>query len=73
MDNHDDTHYFGTNFRPISPTSEECTMSLFLPEYEEQTNVPICTGVTDLTLDSGEVVILKFGKDLWFGNRMKNH
>ena len=34
-------------------------------------NVPICTGVTALKLDSGEVVILEFGKGLWFGNRME--
>ena len=33
-------------------------------------NVPICTGVTALTLDSDEVVIMEFGKVLWFGNRM---
>ena len=46
-------------------------MSPFLPEYTEQMNVTICTGVTALTLDSGEVVILDFGKGLWFGNRME--
>ena len=46
-------------------------MSTFLPEYTEQINVHICTGVTDLTLDSGEVVILEFGQGLWFGNRME--
>ena len=34
-------------------------------------NVPICTYVNDLTLYSGEMVILDFGKGLWFGNRMK--
>ena len=45
-------------------------MSLFLPEYVEHMNVPICTGVTDLTLYSGEVVILDFVQVLWFGNRM---
>ena len=48
-------------------------MSPFLPEYVEQMNVPICTGVTDLTLDSGEVLILEFGQGLWFGNRMGNY
>ena len=32
-------------------------------------NVPICTDVTDLKLYLGEVVILEFGKGLWFGNR----
>ena len=46
-------------------------MSPFLPEYAEQMIVPICTGVTDLTLDSGEVIILEFGQGLWFGNRME--
>ena len=45
---------------------------LFL-EYVEQMNVPICTGVTVLTIDSGGVVILNFGQGLWFGNRMENH
>ena len=30
MDNYDDTHCFGANFRPISFTSEECTVSTFL-------------------------------------------
>ena len=33
-------------------------------------NERICTDITYLTLDSGEVVILEFGKGLWFGNRM---
>ena len=53
MDNHSDTHCFGANFRPISFTSEEFNVSPFLPEYSEQMNVHICTGVTDLELDSG--------------------
>ena len=46
-------------------------MSPFLLEYAEQINIPICTGVTTLTLYSGEVVILELGKGLWFGNRME--
>ena len=46
-------------------------MSQFLSEYIEQVNIQICTGVTTLTLDSGEVVILEFGKVLWFGKRME--
>ena len=72
MDNNADTHCFGANFRPISFTLEDSTVSPFIPEYAEQINVHICTGVTDLTLDSGEVVILEFGSGLWFGNRMEN-
>ena len=46
-------------------------MSPLLPYYAKQMNVPICTGVTVLTLDSGEVVIPEFVKGLWFENRMK--
>ena len=53
MGNHADTHCFGSNFIPISFTSEECTVYPFLPEYTEQINVPICTGTNALTLDSG--------------------
>ena len=34
-------------------------------------NVPIFTGVNDLTLDSKEVVKLEFLSGLWFGNRME--
>ena len=70
MDNHADTHCFGRNFRPLSFTSEECTVAPFLAEYSEQLNIPICTGATACTLDSGECVILVFGQGLWFGNRM---
>ena len=42
----------------------------FLPEYTEQVNIPIFTGVTALELNSGEVVIMEFGRGLCFGNIM---
>ena len=71
MDNHADTHCFEANFWQLSFTSEDCTVSPFLPQYSEQMDVPICKGVTYLTLDSGEVVILDFGPGLQFGNRME--
>ena len=71
MDNHADTHCFGANFRPISFTLEECTVSPFIPEYAEHMNVSICTGINAFIIDSGEVVILEFGQGLWFGNRME--
>ena len=51
MNNNANIHCFGANFRPISFTSEECNVSPFFPEYAYQMNVPICTGVTALTLD----------------------
>ena len=41
-----------------------------LPEYAEHMNVSICAGVTSLTIDTEEVVILVFGQGLWFLNRM---
>ena len=46
-------------------------MSPFLVEYIEHINVPIFTGVTELTLDSGEVLIMELVKGLWFGDRME--
>ena len=33
-------------------------------------NILTCNGITAYTLYSMEVVILEFGKGLWFGNRM---
>ena len=46
-------------------------MSPFPPEYPEQMNIPICTGITVLKLDLGEVVILEFLQGFWFVNRME--
>ena len=46
-------------------------MSSFLPEYSEHMNVPIFTRVTELKLNSQEVVILEFVQGSWFGNRME--
>ena len=71
IDNHVDTHCFGRNFCPIFWTSKGCTVSLFLAEYSEQVNIPICTVTTSYTLPSGEVIILVFGQGLWFGDRME--
>ena len=58
MDNHDDSHCFGVNFRPISFTLEEYTVSPFIPEYTEQVKVPFFTGVNVLKLDSREVLMI---------------
>ena len=70
MDNHVDKNCFGRNICPVSFTSEYFTVSPFLSEYYEQVNIPICTGVTSYTMESGESIILIFGQGLWFGNRM---
>ena len=45
----------------------------FLPEYTEQFNIPICTVVTVLALDLGEVIIMEFGKGCGFETEYKNH
>ena len=63
--------FFGRNIRPISFISEECTVAPFLEDYSEQVNIPICTGATFYTMESGEVRILIFGQGLWFDNRME--
>ena len=43
----------------------------FLVEYYEQVNIPICTGANSYTMESGEVIIIIFGQDLWFGSSME--
>ena len=43
MNNNADIHCFGSK--------EECTVSPLLPEYTEEVNIQICTGVTALSLD----------------------
>ena len=71
MDNHTDTHCFGSNIRPISFTLEEYTVPPFVAEYSEQVNTPMCIGATSYTMELREVIILIFGQGLWFGNRME--
>ena len=63
--------FFGINIRPISFTSEECTVTTFLAEYYEQVNIPMFTGATSYTMELGGVIILIFGQGLWFCNRME--
>ena len=71
MDNYADTYVFGRNIRTISFTSKDCTVAPFLAEYYEQVNIPIYTGTTSCTMDSGEFIILIFVQGLWFVNRME--
>ena len=70
IDNHADTICFGRNFRPIYFTSEVCQVSRFLPEYENQQDIQICTAATSVDLDDGDTVILQFGQGLWFGDSL---
>ena len=72
MNNHADTHCFGSNIWPLLFTSEEFMVSPFLEDYSEQVNTPIFTGATSYTTKSGEFVILLFGQGLLFCNRMEN-
>ena len=72
IDNRADTTCFGKNFRVISFTSEVCSVSPYLSEYDSVTDIPICTAATAVDLDSGETIILEFGQGLWFGDRL-NH
>ena len=72
IDNHADTTCFGKNFRVISFTSEICSVSPYLSEYDTINDVPICNAATAVDLDSGETIILEFGQGLWFGERMEH-
>jgi len=72
IDNHADTTCFGKNFGVISFTSEVCSVSPYLSEYDSVNDIPICTAATAVELDSGETIILEFGQGLWYGGRL-NH
>ena len=72
IDNYADTTCFGKNFRVISFTSEVCSVSPYLSEYDSITDIPICTAATAVDMDSGETIILEFGQGIWFGDRL-NH
>ena len=50
IDNHADTTCFGKNFRVISLTSEVCSVSPYLSEYESISDVPVCTAATAVDL-----------------------
>ena len=71
MDNHADTNFFGSNIQPISFTSEEFKIAPFLADYSKHVNIPIHTGMTSYTMESGGVVIPIIDQGLWFRNRMK--
>ena len=70
IDNHADTICFGNKIRPIYFTSEVCSVSPYLSEYENLPDIQICTASTAVDLESGETIILEFGQGIWFGNRM---
>ena len=71
MDNHADTHCFGKNFIVLEYTRQKCSVSPFLAEYDETTDIDIVTGATAVDLEDGSTVILVFGQGLWFGDRME--
>ena len=71
IDNHADTHCFGGNFRPVTWTNVQCSVSPFLDELGSTENIDICTAATAWMHPSGETLLLVFGQGLWFGPRMK--
>ena len=46
MDNHADMHCFGKNFIVLEYTRQKCSVSPFLAEYDETTDIDIVTGAT---------------------------
>ena len=71
-DNHADTHFFGANLLPIMYTRKIITVAPFLPEYSEQTDVPIFTGETYFDTKNVITYLLVFGQGIWFGNLTKS-
>ena len=53
-------------------TRKKCNVSPFLPEYPEQTDVPIIMWETVFNTKNGKTYLLVFGQGIWFGKRMRN-
>ena len=70
--NHADTHCFGENVQPIMYTRQIFPVSPFIPEYSEQTDVPIVIGATAFDTKNIITYFPVFVQGLWFGNRMKS-
>ena len=60
MDNQADMHCFGKNFIVLEYTRQKCSVSPFLAEYDETTDIDIVTGATVVDLEDGSTVILVF-------------
>jgi hypothetical protein len=69
-DNHADTHCAGRNCRIEYYTNQSCSVAPFLGEYDALDDVPICSALTAVTLDTGETIILRLGQSLDFHTRM---
>ena len=54
-------------------TRKQFTVAPFLPEYSEQTDVHIVTGVTNFDTNIEMTYVLVFSQRIWFGNRMKKY
>jgi hypothetical protein len=61
-DNHADTHCIGWNCRIEYCTNQSCSVASFLGEYDALDDVPICSSLTAVTLDTGETIILHLGQ-----------
>jgi hypothetical protein len=71
IDNHADTHCFGSNFTPIYFTQKVCDVNGFSDSFKTIPNVPICTACTAYDdPETGDVIILEFPQGLWFGEKM---
>ena len=54
-------------------TRKQFTVAPFLPEYSEQTDVHIVTGVMTFDTNNGITYVIVFVQGIWFGNRMKKY
>ena len=73
VDNHADTCYLGSNFRPAFITDQICEDQPYHTNYEAIKNVQVVSGST--TYDdflTGRTFILTTHQALWFGSTMKN-
>ena len=68
IENYSDTHCFGKTFAQNQSLWRNALCLLLTYNMNIKWIIPIFTGVTEMTIDSGEIVIILFWKGSFFGN-----
>ena len=70
INSHNDTRYFGNNFRIVSSTEQLCSVSAFLDELATTNNVAIVGAATTMIDNDGTFPITVFGQEPNFTKKM---
>ena len=73
MDTHADMCVVGRNFRPISFTGEQCTVSPYTESYKPIQDIKVCFACTAVDYDeTGETLTVDVNQAFYFGDTMNN-